>query len=99
MNATTVVAYAYDAALHCLDCTRRGFPSGETSYRLDPYDIDTDSEGNPLGPVFLGDLEDDDCCDDCFVNLLTGDLPAWTAEDPEHYLALTGIDIRPKVSA
>lgn len=81
MNATTVIGYAYDADLHCLDCTSKRFPEGSGFYRFDAYDLDRDSEGNEILPIFgnQGVNEDDGthyCCGDCFVYLLTGDLPA-----------------------
>lgn len=52
-NATDVVGYGYEGALHCVRCSMAVFPA------LD--DIDTepgdtlDSEGNEVKPVFLGE--------------------------------------------
>jgi len=56
-----VVGYAYDASIHCLDCTRARFG--------DQIDGAVDSEGNPVTPVFLDSVTDDDCCNDCGESL------------------------------
>lgn len=72
MNAPT--SYAYDAALHCPDCTRERFP-GITDGNADEY---RDGEGNAPTPVYSwGD--EADCpqhCDECgefLRNALTRD--------------------------
>ena len=45
-----VVAYTYEADEHCLDCARKAW----SDQILDDGDIyATDSEGNPVHPVFL----------------------------------------------
>ena len=46
-----VVAYTYEADKHCLACASRAFGSGEIHA--------SDSEGNPVNPVFLDQAEGD----------------------------------------
>lgn len=62
-----VVGYAYEADLHCLDCTctRFGFP-----HTTDGNDLEAiDNEGNAITPYFLGDTTSEDYCGDCFTRL------------------------------
>lgn len=86
MSGTDLIGYAYEAALHCVDCTvarhkAGGFrvdPTYEHAGELDendvPYDA-LDSEGNPLAPIFeTTELEPGDCCDDCFEPFREEDL-------------------------
>jgi len=54
-----VVGYAYEAALHCLDCAGKRFENPDKEGL-------EDSEGNPIHPLFLDQLEGGECCDDCF---------------------------------
>lgn len=72
MNGPT--SYAYDAALHCLDCTRERF-AGITDGNADEY---RDSEGNAPTPVYSWSDEADtpQHCDECrtfLENSLTRD--------------------------
>jgi len=70
MKAWEVIAYTYEASIHCEQCALERFPSGEG----------TDREGNDIHPVFASDefgpneiVGCDDCgdiiheadCDDC----------------------------------
>lgn len=59
MNATDIVGYAYDADLHCLNCTTSRFGCSET----DLHKCE-DSEGNPVSPVFAGE-DAYEQCDHC----------------------------------
>jgi len=56
-----IVGYAYDADWHCVDCTAARF--GRAVYELN-FEAE-DSEGNPVHPILLGDLEGDEVCGDC----------------------------------
>lgn len=56
-----VVGYAFDADLHCLECTNARFPNMTESTE--------DSEGNTPTPIFLGGTIESDICGDCFKNL------------------------------
>ena len=60
-----VVGYAYDADLHCLDCTEKRFGvEGEESFGV--YGEETkDSEGNSIHPIFLDSLQGGEVCGDC----------------------------------
>ena len=69
MSATDIVAYTYEADVHCLDCARARFvgvtmAAGE---ELDEHGIAlsaTDNEGNPVHPVFAVNLGEfnEPCC-------------------------------------
>ncbi len=59
------IAYTYEAAHHCPDCTARRFPACEEHGQLACCVVD--SEGNEPGAIFSWD-EVPDCgiyCDDC----------------------------------
>lgn len=63
-----VIGYAYDADLHCVECTEKRF--GADALEADASGLAelTDSEGNPLHPIFLWDENLDEsacCCGDC----------------------------------
>lgn len=68
-----IIAYTYDAAMHCPKCTLRQFTIGRLTLAHPcandehgvPYDL-LDREGNEVRPVFITD-EIDSCetCDDC----------------------------------
>jgi hypothetical protein len=62
-KAWTVVAWTYDADVHCWDCTESRFPAGFDW--SDPSETVTDSEGNVPCPVFASDYEGGDVCGDC----------------------------------
>ena len=47
MDATTVIAYTYEADTHCIDCTRERFEDPDDEYARD-------KDGNPIRPVFCG---------------------------------------------
>lgn len=51
-----VIGYTYEADVHCPDCARKRF--------TDP-DHAEDREGNPVHPLFLGDVEEPEYCGDC----------------------------------
>ena len=54
-----VIGYAYDADLHCVRCTGARFENPDANDT-------TDSEGNPIGPIFLADEHDTEPhCGDC----------------------------------
>lgn len=55
-----IVAYAYEAALHCPSCSYKRF--GEI------LEGAIDNEGNLVTPVFVWQTNDyvGECCDDCF---------------------------------
>ena len=69
-----ILAYAYSAALHCVDCTRNAADIGLLT-REPPLQIGTDmhgialdladSEGNPVHPVFHHEDIQEEYCDDC----------------------------------
>lgn len=73
----SIVCYSYDAAYHCVACTRKRFAggAGERDENGVPMDA-VDSEGNPVHPVFSTDETPADIspdkggytvtCDDCF---------------------------------
>lgn len=58
-NATDVVGYSYDAAVHCVGCSVVNFDCNE-------QDLSTrkDSEGNEVHPIFNGEdaHEECECC-------------------------------------
>lgn len=75
---TEVVGYSYDAGYHCLDCAELKFnsdskrcaiPEGGNVYLSELIDLPEDSEGNPLHPIFAGELDENDegeiACEDC----------------------------------
>ena len=51
VNASDVVAYTYEASVHCAECTRRRF--GDAAVKLDG--IALDREGNLVTPMSAGD--------------------------------------------
>ena len=56
-----VIGYAYDADLHCVDCTKERFPLPNQA---------VDSEGNEVYPVFLGEEDNENSvCADCHLPL------------------------------
>ena len=67
-----IVAYTYDADVHCPDCTERAFLIGQLTLAR-PCASDenylpmcmTDSEGNPVHPVFSTDEHGFTHCGDC----------------------------------
>lgn len=61
----TIIAYTYEAAIHCPACTRLRFPTiDRVSVRID--DLCTDREGNHVRAVFSTDEMDlGESCDDC----------------------------------
>lgn len=63
-----IIAYTYEADYHCHDCTiKRFIAMPHTSPDIRGVDIEaTDSEGNPVHPVFdTDDTPDSTCCCDC----------------------------------
>jgi hypothetical protein len=84
MKSTDIVGYAYDAALHCPDCTHEAMLAN--AFRREPplkVEMDQhgialdliDSEGNPVTPVFCGEDAVEQPCDDCGTYLMD-DKPA-----------------------
>ena len=61
-----IIAFTYDADIHCIDCTVKDFKEIMRSDREDFY---KDSEGNSIHPVFSYDecVEQDWSCGDCRV--------------------------------
>ena len=67
-----IIAYTYDAAMHCPACTLRNFHTGRLALAYPcandehgvPYDL-LDREGNPVRPVFTTDEHDFTHCCDC----------------------------------
>jgi hypothetical protein len=60
---TRVTAYTYEADYHCTDDARKAW--GSDSHGWVPEDA-TDSEGNPIHPVFSMDSESEfEACSDC----------------------------------
>lgn len=57
---TTITAYTYEAATHCIACTLRRFRCDETL-----LDACEDREGNAPRPVFSTDANADGYCDTC----------------------------------
>jgi hypothetical protein len=67
MHATDVVGYAYEADVHCVECSEKRFACEADS---EPSDYE-DNDGNPVHPIFAGgeDAYDEDGsvlrCGDC----------------------------------
>lgn len=68
-----IIAYTYEAAMHCPACTLRNFHTGRLALAYPcandehgvPYDL-LDRDGNEVRPVFRTDeIEPYDACDDC----------------------------------
>lgn len=64
-KAWAVVAYTYDADIHCVDCTLNRFPQ----LRSIVNDYATDSEGNDVNVVFSSDYEGGDHCGTCHESI------------------------------
>lgn len=90
-----VVGYQYDASVHCPDCTReyvskivveqQGLSENLVDEILNgEYHGFTDSEGNPIHPIFDTDESGDtpESCDDCHAYIDT----AWTESATEYAL-------------
>lgn len=60
-----IVGWAYEADLHCPTCAASRFGAKLQDGRNPPQD----REGNPVHPVFLGDLEGSEYCGDCGSSL------------------------------
>lgn len=61
-----IIGYAYEAALHCPQCTERRF----TALRLLPFENVADREGSEVTPIYdIYEGADGVCCDDCFTPL------------------------------
>lgn len=75
---TRIIAYTYDAGVHCPDCAARDAAVGilrrEPPLSLDvdehglAYDL-IDREGNPVYPVFAAYVYAFDTCGDCGESL------------------------------
>lgn len=78
----TIIAYTYEAAMHCVGCTqKRLFPvdNGHPHAPGRPGEGDEhgihlnaiDHEGNLVRPVFEWDeVPHGECCDDCFTQIV-----------------------------
>lgn len=75
MNATKIVGHSYDAGIYCLDCS---------VYDAELVCEPEDDAGNPVHPIFASTEDADSLCDDCGVNLLTGEVPD-SKEDVEEW--------------
>lgn len=62
-RAWDVVAWAYDADVHCPDCAEKRF-NGDFDW-TDEGSLVRDSEGNVPHPVFASDEYDGDHCGTC----------------------------------
>jgi hypothetical protein len=73
-----IIAYTYNADIHCPDCTHNDAACGLLK-RVPPLQLETDehgialdledSEGNPVHPVFSTDEIDLTHCGDCHQEL------------------------------
>jgi len=68
-----VIAYAYNAALHCNKCTKKWVFKHYEHPRIAWKDLESgeglikDDEGNFLTPIFnISEDWQGECCDDCF---------------------------------
>ncbi len=61
-----IIAYAYEAALHCPRCTARAFEVTATAL---PTWTCRDRDGNEATPIYSWQQEEyvGECCDDCFT--------------------------------
>ena len=72
-----IIAYTYDADVHCPACTAARFGTTDASFtnnkgRVDEHgipDSSVDSEGNPVHPVFDISEHDFTNCGDCHEEL------------------------------
>lgn len=93
-----VVGYSYDADIHCVDCTIKGFQPylPESGHRtvedwLDAEDLPHDSEGNEIHPIFDTDEAGDspEHCGDCGAYINTswsGDTVNYATEALVRYI-------------
>ena len=59
MKAFEIIGYTYDADIHCPCCARERFDDLDS-------ELEEDSEGNPIHPVFAGDeSEGPEVCGTC----------------------------------
>lgn len=64
-----VTGYAYEADMHCVECTKKRFILARESKNGNwlEFNGQLDSEGNTPSPAFLGDETDSEqYCGDCF---------------------------------
>ncbi len=68
-----IIAYTYESDVHCVSCTVLRFAhSSVCGLDLDPNGIwygHTDSDGNPIHPVFSTDETNFTHCSDCGAEL------------------------------
>lgn len=64
-KAWDVVAWTYDADVHCPDCAGERFAGQWDFDWTDPDAPTRDSEGNVPCPVFSSDYEGGETCGDC----------------------------------
>jgi hypothetical protein len=66
MKAWKVVAYTYEADVHCVECAGdRFFVIKHGMVEDDRADLPEDSEGNTVQPVFASQVEGSMMCGDC----------------------------------
>lgn len=66
MHATDILAYTFDASVHCTECTVKQY--GTEPGHSWASEAAEDSEGNPVHPVFASETEgfsSRESCDDC----------------------------------
>ena len=63
-----IIAYTYDADVHCVHCTQMQFGDTRKEWSTDEHNIPheaQDSEGNSIHPVFSTDEHDFTHCGTC----------------------------------
>ena len=63
---TTIVAYTYEADIHCVNCPQQRF--GDDVH--DDVNTPVDREGNPVHPVFITDEITINHCNACSDELI-----------------------------
>jgi hypothetical protein len=69
-KAWDVVAWTYDADIHCPDCAGKRFKSSGGFDWTDENAGTVDSEGNVPHPVFACDEYEGEHCGDCFDSII-----------------------------
>ena len=67
----SVLGYTYEADIHCPGCTIDRFGEAVTQHGIDDIPV-TDTEGNPVYPLFADQTEPWDVCGDCHTPILEG---------------------------
>lgn len=69
MKSYTIIGWAYEADVHCVDCAEKRFPVirvNDSGKVLDGID----AEGNEIVPVFVDTCVGDEVCGDCLSYIL-----------------------------